>query len=162
MHLEKDTETWTLHRLQRQRNHPTIRKTNSSSTTGTTRTSRRCMVQRTGTQRGDCHQRDNFHWLCYRVLGRRKQPSTMEPFRQRGSTYQQPPRGMARQAKKAPKNHAHPNIFVLIELLQKTQANTEANQIQISVGGTQRHRFKKYRNIDNRLTTLKLQIYDGI
>jgi hypothetical protein len=69
---------------------------------------------------------------------------------------------MARQAKKAPKNHAHPNIFVLIELLQKTQANTEANQIQISVGGTQRHRFKKYRNIDNRLTTLKLQIYDGI
>ena len=86
----------------------------------------------------------------------------MEPFRQRGSTYQQPPRGMARQAKKAPKNHAHPNIFVLIELLQKTQANTEANQIQISVGGTQRHRFKKYRNIDNRLTTLKLQIYDGI
>jgi hypothetical protein len=59
-------------------------------------------------------------------------------------------------------NHKHSNIFVLIELLQKTQANTEANQIQISVGGTQRHRFKKYRNIDNRLTTLKLQIYDGI
>jgi hypothetical protein len=52
-------------------------------------------------------------------------------------------------------NHAHPNIFVLIELLQKTQANTEANQMQISAGGTQRPRLKKYRNIDNRQSTLK-------
>jgi hypothetical protein len=32
--------------------------------------------------------------------------------------------------------HAQLNIFVLIEILQKTQANTEANQIQISTGGT--------------------------
>ena len=37
MHLEKDTETWTRHRLQRQQQCPTIRKTSSSSTTGTHR-----------------------------------------------------------------------------------------------------------------------------
>jgi hypothetical protein len=52
-------------------------------------------------------------------------------------------------------NHAHPNIFFLIDLLQKTQNSTEANQTQISAGGTQRPKLKKYRNIDNRLTTLK-------
>ena len=34
--------------------------------------------------------------------------------------------------------HAHPNIFQPIELLQKTQANTEANQIQVSAGATTR------------------------
>ena len=34
-------------------------------------------------------------------------------------------------------NHVHPNIFVLTELHQKTQANTEANKIQILAGGTQ-------------------------
>ena len=37
MHLEKDTETWTHHHLQRQQRRPTIRKTSSSSTTGTHR-----------------------------------------------------------------------------------------------------------------------------
>jgi hypothetical protein len=46
-------------------------------------------------------------------LGRRKQPSAMEPFRQRGSTYQQPPRGMARQVTKPPQprtpQHFRPN-----------------------------------------------------
>ena len=52
--------------------------------------------------RRDCHQHDSFCRLCYRVLGRRKQPSAMEPLRQRGSTYQQPPREMARQVKEAP------------------------------------------------------------
>ena len=85
MHLEKDTEIWTRHRLQRQRQCPTIRKTSSSSTTGTTETGRRCMVHRTGRQRGDCHQHDSFRRLCNRVLGRRKQPSAMEPFRQQGA-----------------------------------------------------------------------------
>ena len=71
MHLEKDTETWMRHRLQRQRQRPTIRKTSSSSNTGTigTTSSRRCMVQRAGRQRIDCHQHDNFSRLCYRVLG---------------------------------------------------------------------------------------------
>ena len=52
--------------------------------------------------RRDCHQHDSFCRLCYRVLGRRKQPSAMEPLRQRGSTYQQPPREMAQQVKEAP------------------------------------------------------------
>ena len=41
-------------------------------------------------------------------------------------------------------NHAHPNIYQLIDLLQKTQANTEANQIQIRAGGKQRPQQKKY------------------
>ncbi|VDH92729.1 Hypothetical predicted protein [Mytilus galloprovincialis] len=42
-------------------------------------------------------------------------------------------------------NHAHPNIYILIEILKKTQANTEANQLT----------SLKYRNINNRLATLK-------
>jgi hypothetical protein len=66
------------------------------STTGTTGTSRRSMVQRTGRQRWDCHQHFSFRRLCYRVLDRSKQPSAMESLRQWGPTYQQPPRGMAR------------------------------------------------------------------
>ncbi|VDI62638.1 Hypothetical predicted protein [Mytilus galloprovincialis] len=48
-------------------------------------------------------------------------------------------------------NHAHPNIYILIEILKKTQANTEANQIQVAAGGTQRPTSLKYRNINNRL-----------
>ena len=42
----------------------------------------------------------------------------------------------------------------LFILLQKTQANTEENQIQISTGDRQRPKLLKYRTIDNRLTTL--------
>ena len=56
--------------------------------------------------------------------------------------------------------HAHPNIYQLIELLKKTQANTEANQIQISAGATTRPKQKKYRNIDNRFATLKNRFLD--
>ena len=73
----------------------------------------------------------------------------MEPLRQRGPTYQQPPRGMARQVKEAPQPRASQH------LRPKIQANTEANQIQISTGGAQRPKSKNYRNMGNRLTTLK-------
>jgi uncharacterized transporter YbjL len=58
-------------------------------------------------------------------------------------------------------NHKHSNIFVLIELLQKTQANTEANQIQISAGDTQRPKLKMYRNIDNRLSITQTPILES-
>ncbi|VDI04710.1 Hypothetical predicted protein [Mytilus galloprovincialis] len=44
-------------------------------------------------------------------------------------------------------NHAHPNIYIMIEILKKTQANTEANQIQVAAGGTQRPTSLKYRNM---------------
>ena len=100
MHLDQDTETWTRHRLQRQRQRSTIHKTSSSSTTGTIGTSRRSMVQRTGRQRWDCHYFDN------------EGPRTNNHLE-----------GWHGRLKKH-LNHAHPNIFVLIELLQKTQANT--------------------------------------
>ena len=54
-------------------------------------------------------------------------------------------------------NHAQANIFVPIELFQETQANIEDKQIQISTGGAQRYKLKKYSNIDIGLSTLKHQ-----
>ena len=56
-------------------------------------------------------------------------------------------------------------MFFLIKIMyvntyslhQKTQASTEANKIQITPGGTQRSTLKKYRHIDNRLSTLPKQ-----
>lgn len=56
--------------------------------------------------------------------------------------------------------HAHPNIFQLIEILKNTQANTEANDIQVSSGATTRPKQKKYRDIDTRLSTLKHRFLD--
>ncbi|XP_071177801.1 uncharacterized protein [Mytilus edulis] len=58
-------------------------------------------------------------------------------------------------------NHAHPNIYILIEILKKTQVNTEANQIQVAAGGTQRPTSLKYRNINIRLATLKERFLQG-
>ena len=97
MHLEKDTGTWKRHRLQRKRQRPTIRKTSSSSNTGTigTTSSQRCMVHRTGRQRMDCHQHDNFRRLCYRVQG---------PDIGRRHT--------ATQVKEVQKNRQQSNIFI--------------------------------------------------
>ena len=54
-------------------------------------------------------------------------------------------------------NHAQANIFVPIELFQETQVNIEDKQIQISTGGAQRYKLKKYSNIDIGLSTLKHQ-----
>jgi hypothetical protein len=90
---------------QRQQQRPTIRNTSNSSTTGTTGTSRICMVQCNRRQPIDCHQYDSFRRLCDRVLGRRKQPSAIEPLRQRGPIFQQPPTGMAQQINEAHQLH---------------------------------------------------------
>jgi hypothetical protein len=53
-------------------------------------------------------------------------------------THVQPPSGMTQQIKEArqPRTHQHLRP-ILIELFQKTPANTEANQILMSAGNTQ-------------------------
>ena len=55
-------------------------------------------------------------------------------------------------------NHGHPNIFQLIELLQKEQATTEATRIQLSAGGKRKLKKKKYQVIDRRLMRLKQRL----
>ena len=72
-------------------------------------------------------------------------------------TYPHPSRGMWHSKLKNYVNHAQANIFVPIELLQETQANIEDNQIQISTGGAQRYKRKKYSNVDIGLSTLEHQ-----
>jgi len=57
-------------------------------------------------------------------------------------------------------NHPHPNIYVLIQLLQKEQNATEAKQIQLAAGGSQRPRSRKYREIDHRIARLKEKLQD--
>jgi len=50
---------------------------------------------------------------------------------------------------------AHPNIYSVLRMLQKEQAGNEAKIIQISAGGKQPPRKKKYRQLDSRLCNLK-------
>ncbi|KAK3088597.1 hypothetical protein FSP39_021128, partial [Pinctada imbricata] len=57
--------------------------------------------------------------------------------------------------------HGHPNIFTVVDLLQKEQAVTEAHRVQISAGGTRKLQRKKYKRIDARLTTLKRRFIAG-
>lgn len=51
--------------------------------------------------------------------------------------------------------HAHPNIFALIRLLQTIQGANKLEIIQLEAGGKQRPKQLKYRNIDVRLHRLK-------
>ena len=55
-------------------------------------------------------------------------------------------------------SHGHPNIFQLIELLQKEQATTDAIRIQLSAGGKRKLKKKKYQVIDRRLIRLKQRL----
>ena len=50
---------------------------------------------------------------------------------------------------------SHPNIFVMVKLLQKEQAVNEAKIIQLQAGDKQCPRRKKYRKLDSRLQALK-------
>ncbi|XP_033753121.1 LOW QUALITY PROTEIN: uncharacterized protein LOC117336618 [Pecten maximus] len=57
--------------------------------------------------------------------------------------------------------HAHPNIFVAVQLLKKIQATNEAKIIQLSAGGKQRPKKRKYCHIDYRLSHLKDRYRNG-
>jgi hypothetical protein len=57
--------------------------------------------------------------------------------------------------------HAHPNVFVMVKLLQGIQATNEAKQIQLSAGGLQRPREVKYRDLETRLGQLKASYTTG-
>lgn len=50
---------------------------------------------------------------------------------------------------------SHPNIYVLVQMLQKEQATNEAKMIQLSAGGKPRSKRRKYRNLDSQLQHLK-------
>jgi len=50
---------------------------------------------------------------------------------------------------------AHPNIYAMVRLLQKIQSTNEAKIIQLLAGGRQRPKSVKYRQLDERLQTLK-------
>ena len=71
----------------------------------------------------------------------------MEPLRQRGHTYQQPPRWTLQQTKEAcqPPTLQHLCPDRTIELLKKTKAN----QIQISAADTQRSKPLCFFNNEN-------------
>jgi hypothetical protein len=55
--------------------------------------------------------------------------------------------------------HAHPNIYNVIQLFKDIQNSIEIAKIQRTVGGTIRPRAK---NIDRRLATLKDRYQTGV
>lgn len=57
--------------------------------------------------------------------------------------------------------HAHPNIFAAVKLLQSIQATNEAKMLQLSAGGKKRPTKKKYRLLDSRLQQLKDRFQAG-
>ena len=93
------------------------------STTGTTGTSRRRMVKPTWRKRRDCHQQSAFadyvteYWV---EVNNRQQWHHFDTEDPRTNNHLEGWHGKS----KKHLIHSHPNIFVLIELLQKTQANT--------------------------------------
>ncbi|XP_060078201.1 uncharacterized protein LOC132557697 [Ylistrum balloti] len=54
--------------------------------------------------------------------------------------------------------HAHPNIFEIIQTFKDIQATNEIARLQRRAGGTRRPRPKRYRNIDTRLALLKQRL----
>ena len=58
--------------------------------------------------------------------------------------------------------HAHPNIYNVIQLFKNIQNSIEIAKIQRTVGGTIRPRAKKYLNIDRQLATLKDRYQTGV
>ena len=56
---------------------------------------------------------------------------------------------------------AHPNLYIIIELLQKTQASNEIRLIQYAAGGKRKTRKLKYRMLDARLQQQKQRLTQG-
>jgi hypothetical protein len=52
-------------------------------------------------------------------------------------------------------HHAHPNIYLIIEVLQNTQTVTECTIIQYAAGGARPPKRRRYIVIDTRLQLLK-------
>ncbi|XP_069136696.1 uncharacterized protein [Argopecten irradians] len=57
--------------------------------------------------------------------------------------------------------HAHPNLYTIIQVFKDTEASNEISNIQKRAGGSQRPRSRKYRRIDSRLTVLKQRLETG-
>ncbi|CAG2249608.1 unnamed protein product [Mytilus edulis] len=58
-------------------------------------------------------------------------------------------------------NKDHPNLFLIIQKLQNTQAATEIRLIQYAAGGKRKTCKLKYRNINNTMTQLKERLQQG-
>lgn len=56
---------------------------------------------------------------------------------------------------------AHPNIFKIVSEFQKEQAANEVKIVQYAAGGQKRKRMKKYREVEERLDTLKAELQNG-
>lgn len=58
--------------------------------------------------------------------------------------------------------HAQPNIFSIVQLLQKLQATNEAKLIQLVGVGKKRAKRRRYRQIDSCLAQLKYRFQNGL
>ena len=56
---------------------------------------------------------------------------------------------------------AHPNIYTMVKMLQTIQSTNEAKLIQLSAGGKQRTKKRKYRQLHSRLQQLKTRLRNG-
>ncbi|VDI17808.1 Hypothetical predicted protein [Mytilus galloprovincialis] len=56
---------------------------------------------------------------------------------------------------------AHPNIFEIINMFKKEQAANGVKKVQYAAGGNMRRKAKKYREIEERFTTLKETLHNG-
>ena len=57
--------------------------------------------------------------------------------------------------------HSHPNIYRIITTLQQIEASNSIKQIQYAAGGTRPVKRRKYRDLEDRLSTLKLRLQAG-
>jgi len=57
--------------------------------------------------------------------------------------------------------HAHPNIYIFIKVIQEIQTANEVNIIQRAAGGLAVPRRKRYRNIQDQLIQLKTRLQNG-
>ncbi|CAC5418680.1 unnamed protein product [Mytilus coruscus] len=56
---------------------------------------------------------------------------------------------------------AHPNIIEIINVFKKEQAANEVKKVQYAAGGKMRGKAKKYREVEERFTTLKENLQNG-
>ena len=56
---------------------------------------------------------------------------------------------------------AHPNIYTMVKMLQNIQSTNEAKLIQLSAGGKQRTKKRKYRQLHFGLQQLQTRLRNG-
>lgn len=57
--------------------------------------------------------------------------------------------------------HAHPNIFTVIELFQKVEASSAIKMLQFAAGGARPIKRRRYRALNSRLAALKTSLGNG-